>query len=42
MLESAERGTDIEAIGQKCISVTPLSLDLTHDKTFEQLKELFS
>ena len=42
MLGTAEPGTDIEAIGQKCISVTPLSLDITHDKTFEQLKELFS
>ncbi len=37
----AEPGTDIEAIGNKCISVTPLSLDITHNKTFELLKELF-
>jgi broad specificity polyphosphatase/5'/3'-nucleotidase SurE len=42
MLGTADPGTDIEAIGQKCISVTPLSLDVTHGKTFEQLKELFS
>lgn len=42
MLECAEPGTDIEAIGQKYISVTPLSLDITHGKTFEQLKGLFS
>lgn len=41
MLGCAEPGTDIEAIGQKYISVTPLSLDITHNKTFEQLKELF-
>jgi len=38
----AEPGTDVEAIGQKYISVTPLSLDMTHGKTFEQLKGLFS
>ena len=42
MLERAEPGTDIDAIGQKYISITPLSLDMTHQKTFEQLKELFS
>jgi 5'-nucleotidase len=41
MLESSEPGTDTEAIGKKCISVTPLSLDMTHKETFEQLKELF-
>lgn len=40
--EFAEPGTDIEAIGKKCISITPLSLDITHNKTLEQLKELFS
>lgn len=37
----AELGTDIEAIGKKCISVTPLSIDLTHNTTFERLKECF-
>ncbi len=42
MEECSEPGTDIEAIRQKYISVTPLSLDITHNKTFEQLKELFS
>ncbi len=42
MKECAEAGTDIEAISSKYISVTPLSLDMTHIKTFEQLKELFS
>ena len=40
--EFAEIGTDLEAIGKKCISVTPLSLDITHYKTLEQLKELFA
>lgn len=41
MLKGAEPDTDIEAIGKKYISVTPLSLDMTHGKTFEQLKGLF-
>ena len=38
----AEPGTDIEAIGNKYISLTPLSLDMTHKKTLELLKEQFA
>ncbi len=40
--ELAEPGTDIEAIGNKYISLTPLSLDMTHKKTLELLKEQFA
>ncbi len=38
----AEFGTDIEAVGTKYISITPLSVDMTHKKTLELLKEQFS
>jgi 5'-nucleotidase len=38
----AEAGTDLEAIGKKCISITPLSVDITHHATLHTLKELFS
>ncbi len=37
----AEEGTDLEAIGKKKVSVTPLSVDLTHYATVDALKELF-
>lgn len=37
----AEAGTDLEAIGKKCVSVTPLSVDITHHATVDVLKELF-
>ncbi len=40
--KSADPGTDLEAIGNKYISITPLSLDMTHKKTFELLKEQFA
>lgn len=37
----AKPGTDLEAIGNKFISITPLSLNLTHNPTKSKLKELF-
>jgi 5'-nucleotidase len=40
--EQAEPGTDIEAIGTKYISITPLSLDITHTQTVALLKEQFA
>lgn len=42
MYLDAEPGSDLEAIGKKCISVTPLSLDITHTQTLEHLREQFS
>lgn len=41
-LEFAKADTDIEAIINRYISLTPLSLDMTHKKTVEVLKEQFA
>lgn len=38
----ADPGTDIEAIGNKYISISPLSLDITHLPTLNLLKEQFA
>ena len=32
-----EEGTDLAAIGGDCISITPLSLDLTDDRALKRL-----
>lgn len=39
---SGDNGTDLEAIAHNYISVTPLSLDLTHHHTLEKLQNVFS
>lgn len=36
-----DRGTDLEAIAQTYISVTPLTLNLTHHQTLEKLENVF-
>ena len=36
-----ERGTDLEAVAHNCISVTPLTLDLTHYQTLEKFENVF-
>jgi 5'-nucleotidase len=36
-----ERGTDLEAVAHNYISVTPLTLDLTHHQTLEKLEHVF-
>ncbi|MEE2746789.1 MAG: 5'/3'-nucleotidase SurE [Pseudomonadota bacterium] len=35
------KGTDVEAIAKNTISVTPISVDLTHDETVNRLKDAF-
>ena len=37
-----EKGTDLYAIGNSMISVTPLSLDLTDDSALARLAETFA
>ena len=39
--ETAEPGTDLEAVMQGAISVTPLHLDLTHQPSLALLGEVF-
>lgn len=39
--EHATPGTDLDAIGHRCISITPLSLDLTHKESKGKLEALF-
>ncbi len=39
--ETAEPGTDLEAVMQGAIAVTPLHLDLTHDPSLALLRDLF-
>lgn len=39
---TSEQGTDLAAIEDGYISVTPLSLDLTHHQTLTQLQDVFS
>ena len=36
-----DHGTDLEAIGDSCVSVTPLQLDLTHHSSLGELGERF-
>ncbi len=36
-----EAGTDLEAVHSGYISITPLSLNLTHEKTLNHLKDIF-
>ena len=38
---AAEHGTDIAAIEERCIAVTPLKLDITDEPTMARLAELF-
>lgn len=40
--EVVEKGTDLDAVKNKKVSVTPLHLDLTHFKALEDLSDLFS
>ncbi|MEM7221721.1 MAG: 5'/3'-nucleotidase SurE [Pseudomonadota bacterium] len=40
--ETSERGTDLAAIKERAIAVTPLHLDLTHKGTLKKLAGLFS
>jgi 5'-nucleotidase len=37
----AKEGTDLEAIGKKFISITPLSVNMTHKPSEKKLKEIF-
>ena len=39
--ESYHRGTDLEAIGRGAVSVTPLTMDLTHGPTLARLRGAF-
>ena len=39
---SGESGTDLDAIANGFISITPLSLDFTHEKSLTKLNEVFS
>lgn len=39
--EGYHRGTDLEAIGRGAVSVTPLTMDLTHGPTLARLRGLF-
>jgi 5'-nucleotidase len=39
--ESYHRGTDLEAIGRGAVSVTPLTMDLTHGPTLTRLRGVF-
>jgi 5'-nucleotidase len=41
-MELTEPGTDTDAIANKYISITPLSVDMTNQKTLELLKEQFA
>ncbi len=36
-LSDASQGTDFDAINHNCVSITPLQIDLTHYKSFDQL-----
>ena len=40
--ETSEPHTDLAAIFDQMISVTPLHLDLTHQETLERIKEVFA
>jgi len=40
--DRAAKGTDLEAISRGAVSVTPLSLDLTHQATLRKMKAAFS
>lgn len=40
--EALAHGTDLAAIGERAISVTPLHVDLTHEPSLKRLKGLFS
>jgi 5'-nucleotidase len=37
----SRRGTDLEAVRRGAVSVTPLSLDLTHTPTLKPLRAVF-
>ncbi len=39
--EAYHRGTDLEAVGRGAVSVTPLTMDLTHGPTIARLKGAF-
>lgn len=39
---SGEEGTDLDAVQKDYVSVTPLSLDFTHEKSLNQLSQIFS
>jgi 5'-nucleotidase len=39
--ERGRAGTDLEAVHRGAVSVTPLSLDLTHEPTVKTLKAVF-
>ncbi|MBA2711915.1 MAG: 5'/3'-nucleotidase SurE [Tatlockia sp.] len=39
MQSDAGPGTDFHAINQNCVSMTPLQIDMTHYKVFEQLSD---
>jgi 5'-nucleotidase len=39
MQSDAGPGTDFHAINQNCVSVTPLQIDMTHYKVFDQLSD---
>jgi 5'-nucleotidase len=41
MVETPTHSTDLEAIADGFVTVTPLHLDLTHDPTLEPLRSLF-
>jgi 5'-nucleotidase len=41
MVQTPGHSTDLEAIDDGYVSVTPLHLDLTHDPSLEDLRERF-
>ena len=40
MLQGAALGTDFDAVDRKCVSITPLHLDLTDYASFDRMKSL--
>jgi 5'-nucleotidase len=40
--ESYQDGTDLHAVAENCVSVTPVHLDLTHEPSFAQLERVLA
>ncbi len=40
--ETSQVGSDLAAVAEDAISVTPLHLDLTHGETLERLTRVFA
>lgn len=41
LADTSADNTDLRAVAEKCISVTPLNVDLTHDDTLADLRKVF-